>query len=615
MLANGTPVLPLNLFVAAESAHRAKHAASRRRDAIVAAREVGSNGRASITEVPKVMTADKLQSAFRDRSFAKTETLPSGRSHGCASVDCARSKSGAMGDVVYLVSEKVFHRASPVEVVKSGVVKSVTGGVYVVQVEGEKGTREVPIGDSKSQLARRFAENDKVLITPLDAIEIGKKDKKPKGVHAVVSNVDKSSWPVSYMIKEDGKSGHKAGNFMNMVSLDLALLIAADEAAKELVAREDKERDERESAAKLKAEKAAAKKAAAEEKAKSDAEASKTEAGAAKSSASAPPGFETKPPPGFEQNDAETQRVAAKAAARAKARAEQEALKAARAAAEKEAKNKVKKEAQKVRKAAEAAERAIKKKEEAAIKAIQDKEEAAKRVIREKEQAKIAQQQAARDEKEQRKLAQEVAAKAEKEARAVNEQAAKKAKQAQEAAAKAAARATADESDAATREEAQHIAREAVQAAADQKRAAELAQKAAEENFLASKSKKEREKLREKEAKQKARRAEIDLKLKELGVDEDLLSLATPGVMRVSSTTTEDDSNETMRRRKNNNTGKKTKAKTKKGSRLIGAVGAADKALREEASGAADLQPVYMVCAVLFLVLAAVLVWAYNTLL
>ncbi len=48
---------------------------------------------------------------------------------------------------------------------------------------------------------------------------------------------------------------------------------------------------------------------------------------------------------------------------------------------------------------------------------------------------------------------------------------------------------------------------------------------------------------------------------------------------------------------------------------MTGAGGAAEMALQEEASGSSDLALVYVVCAVLFAVLAAVLVWAYNNLL
>ena len=39
------------------------------------------------------------------------------------------------------------------------------------------------------------------------------------------------------------------------------------------------------------------------------------------------------------------------------------------------------------------------------------------------------------------------------------------------------------------------------------------------------------------------------------------------------------------------------------------------RALQEEAKGSGDLAVLYVACAALFAVLAAVLVWAYNTLL
>lgn len=60
---------------------------------------------------------------------------------------------------------------------------------------------------------------------------------------------------------------------------------------------------------------------------------------------------------------------------------------------------------------------------------------------------------------------------------------------------------------------------------------------------------------------------------------------------------------------------KRSCRKRKEGGRLTGAGGAAEMALQEEASGSSDLALVYVVCAVLFAVLAAVLVWAYNNLL
>ena len=61
--------------------------------------------------------------------------------------------------------------------------------------------------------------------------------------------------------------------------------------------------------------------------------------------------------------------------------------------------------------------------------------------------------------------------------------------------------------------------------------------------------------------------------------------------------------------------GKKAGKQKKKGSRPVGG-GAANRALREEASkGSSDLAVLYVACAALFAVLAAVLVWAYNTLL
>ena len=160
----------------------------------------------------------------------------------------------------------------------------------VVSVAGEKEKVDVPIASVSASVARRFEERQKVLLSPGGAVEIGKKDKKPKGTHASVSDVDASYWPPSYMVREEGKSGHKPAKASEMVSLELALLVAADEAAKELVAREEKEAREREAAARAKAEKAAAKKAARE---KHEAEASAASA----ASAAAPPGFAKPPPP------------------------------------------------------------------------------------------------------------------------------------------------------------------------------------------------------------------------------------------------------------------------------------------------------------------------------
>jgi hypothetical protein len=247
-----------------------------------------------------------------------------------------------MGDIAYRVSERVFYRASPVEETRSATVERVRDDALVVSVAGEKEKVDVPIASVSASVARRFEERQKVLLSPGGRVEIGKKDKKPKGTHASVSDVDASSWPPSYMVREEGKSGHKPAKASEMVSLELALLVAADEAAKELVAREEREAREREAAARAKAEKAAAKKAARE---KHEAEASAASAASAAASASSatPPGFAKPPPPGFEatsnpvwREDAEAAKAAAaKSAARAKARAEQEALKAARAAAEK----------------------------------------------------------------------------------------------------------------------------------------------------------------------------------------------------------------------------------------------------------------------------------------
>ena len=199
-----------------------------------------------------------------------------------------------MGDIAYRVSERVFYRASPVEEARSATVERVRDDALVVSVAGEKEKVDVPIASVSASVARRFEERQKVLLSPGGAVEIGKKDKKPKGTHASVSDVDASYWPPSYMVREEGKSGHKPAKASEMVSLELALLVAADEAAKELVAREEKEAREREAAARAKAEKAAAKKAARE---KHEAEASAESA----ASAAAPPGF-AKPPPRFRGN-------------------------------------------------------------------------------------------------------------------------------------------------------------------------------------------------------------------------------------------------------------------------------------------------------------------------
>ena len=205
-----------------------------------------------------------------------------------------------MGDIAYRVSERVFYRASPVEETRSATVERVRDDALVVSVAGEKEKVDVPIVSVSASVARRFEERQKVLLSPGGRVEIGKKDKKPKGTHASVSDVDASSWPPSYMVREEGKSGHKPAKASEMVSLDLALLVAADEAAKELVAREEREAREREAAARAKAEKAAAKKAAREKheaEASAASAASAAAAAAASASSAAPPGFAKPPPP------------------------------------------------------------------------------------------------------------------------------------------------------------------------------------------------------------------------------------------------------------------------------------------------------------------------------
>ena len=189
-----------------------------------------------------------------------------------------------MGDIAYRVSERVFYRASPVEPARSATVTHTRDDALVVSVDGEKQKTDVPIGSVSTSIARRFEERQKVLLTPGGRVEIGKKDKKPKGTHASVSDVDAAAWPPSYMVREEGKSGHKPARASEMVSLELALRVAADEAAKELVAREETEAREREAAAQSKAQKAAAKKAARE---KAEAELREREETAAASAASA----------------------------------------------------------------------------------------------------------------------------------------------------------------------------------------------------------------------------------------------------------------------------------------------------------------------------------------
>ena len=174
------------------------------------------------------------------------------------------SHDAGMGDIAYRVSERVFYRASPVEPARSATVTHTRDDALVVSVDGEKQKTDVPIGSVSTSIARRFEERQKVLLTPGGRVEIGKKDKKPKGTHASVSDVDATAWPPSYMVREEGKSGHKPARASEMVSLELALRVAADEAAKELVAREETEAREREAAAQNKAQKAAAKKAARE---------------------------------------------------------------------------------------------------------------------------------------------------------------------------------------------------------------------------------------------------------------------------------------------------------------------------------------------------------------
>jgi len=533
-----------------------------------------------------------------------------------------------MGDLAYLDSERVFYRASAVETAKPAVVKSVTaGGVLQVVVDGNKAKIEVP--DAKSSLARRFAEHERVLVTPDGKIEIGKKDNTPKGTSAVVTDVDVSVWPPTYMIKEDGKPGHRQGVARNMVATTLALLVAADEAASELLEKEEKEALARDAVAEMKAQKQAAKRAAAEEKAREEREqttAMGAETQAETSGLSAPPGF-AKAPPGFElagdaSATAQAREVAvAKADAKAKARETQETAKASRAAAEKDAKNKAKRDAQRARKAADAAGRAVVEKEEAVAEAIRDKEEAvakeiqdteeaAARAIREKGAAADAKQAAAFAEKRRRKLSQELANEVEKNARAANELASKKAC--------LAVRACAEETDGAKKET---RTREANEAALAKARAQQELAIAATNALLAAKSTAQRAKLLEKERKKQARRVEIDRALRDLGADDDLLALVTPGGVARAHVTEEDEPGATAGgRRKNANAAsrKKRKSQTQKdkkkreGGRLTGA---AETALQEEAAGSSDLALVYVVCLGLFALLAAVAVWAYTNLL
>lgn len=87
---------------------------------------------------------------------------------------------------------------------------------------------------------------------------------------------------------------------------------------------------------------------------------------------------------------------------------------------------------------------------------------------------------------------------------------------------------------------------------------------------VAAKSSAQCEKLLEKERKKQARRKEIDAALRDLGADDDLLALVTPGVLR-AHTAEVDETGATSRRRKNvrrrpgKNTQKKKKSQKKRG--------------------------------------------------
>ena len=127
--------------------------------------------------------------------------------------------------------------------------------MYTVKVNGKPRT-SVP----SAHLARRFDDGERVLYNPDGKIETSRKDKtRPKGIVAVVTHVDASLWPPTYMITEVGKTGHRETEGGRLVAESLARGVVADAVARALVEREEAERREREAAAAAKAAKAEAK--------------------------------------------------------------------------------------------------------------------------------------------------------------------------------------------------------------------------------------------------------------------------------------------------------------------------------------------------------------------
>ena len=91
-------------------------------------------------------------------------------------------------------------------------------GMYTVKVNGKPRT-SVP----SAHLARRFDDGERVLYNPDGKIETSRKDKtRPKGIVAVVTHVDASLWPPTYMITEVGKTGHRETEGGRLVAESLA---------------------------------------------------------------------------------------------------------------------------------------------------------------------------------------------------------------------------------------------------------------------------------------------------------------------------------------------------------------------------------------------------------
>ena len=404
--------------------------------------------------------------------------------------------------------------------------------MYTVKVDGKPRT-SVPF----AHLARRFDDGERVLYNPDGKIETSRKDKtRPKGIVAVVTHVDASLWPPTYMITEVGKTGHRETEGGRLVAESLARGVVADAVARALVEREEAERREREAAAAAKAAKAEAKGARGRRRSwrprrwRSFEERRPIRPGRLPASIRRRlrgflprPGSRRFRDGGREGNWADHEEDAADAARaarrrRAKARAEQEAIKAARAKAEKEAKNRAKKEAQKQRKRRRpwsarreggGARACGREAAEAAAREAAAREEAERRAAAERADA---------ERRRRGKAEAEAAKKAEAAAKAAEKEAAAAAARAR-ATAKAAEKKAADE------------ALRAAAAAARGRRGAEspsgggaAAIKAEQEAVLAAKTAAQRAGRWRRRS--DVRRERIDAELSRLGADDDLIALA-----------------------------------------------------------------------------------------